>query len=162
MHIRKTVPTAVYEFDGSNPFDPIKLCGALLDPSDYDSTKHGILLAVICYHTPYSTIEGKKVLLCFALGADMSVDTIMGIPFIHELSMELRLIPKRQFLAHGIKTSFPVMYKETVLTEFDSPADATASLVRPIATKLPNTMGDPLRSFLQSVASDGPSAPPSN
>ena len=77
----------------------------------------------------------------------MSVDTIMGIPFIHELAMELRLIPKRQFLAHGIKTSFPGMYKETVLTHFESPVDATASLIRPVTTKPPSTMGDPLRSF---------------
>ena len=159
MHIRKTVPTAVYEFeefDGSKPFDPIKLCGALLDPSDYDSSKHGILSAVIRYHTPYSTIEGKKVFLCFALGADMSVDTIMGIPFIHELSMELRLRPKQQFLAHEIKTSFPVMYKETVLTQFDSSKDSSDSPVSSVDP--PGSMGDPLRSFLQSVAS----APPAN
>ena len=147
MNIRKTVPTAVSdyeEFDGSNPFDLIKLCGALLEPSDYDSTKHGILSVVIHYHTPYSTLEGKKVLLCFALGADISVDTIMGIPFIHELAMELRLTPKQQFLAHEIKTSFPVMYKETVLTEFDSPIVAPASLESSVATKSPSTISDPM------------------
>lgn len=160
LHFRKCVPTAVtdYEqFDGPNPFDPIKLCGALLDPSDYDSIKHGILSAVIRYHTPYSTVQGKKVVLCFVLGADMSVDTIMGIPFIHELAMELRLVPQRQFLVHEIKTSFPVTYKETVLTQLEVAAEATASLAtNDDETKSLSTMGDPLRSFLQSVASDGP------
>lgn len=95
LHIRKCVPTVVADFgqfDGINPFDPSKLYSILLDPSDYDSTKHGIVLESIPYHTAYSTIGGSKVTLCFALGVDMSVDTIIGIPFIHELVMELRLV----------------------------------------------------------------------
>ena len=34
-------------FDGNNPFDPIKLCGAITISDDYDAEKHGILSAVI-------------------------------------------------------------------------------------------------------------------
>ena len=34
-------------FDGDNPFDPIKLCGAITSPDDYDADKHGILSAFI-------------------------------------------------------------------------------------------------------------------
>jgi len=77
------VPTAVEDFeqfDGSNPFDLIKLCGALLDQSNYDSTKHGILSAVIHYHTPCSAIDGRKVLPFFALEVDMSINTIYRHP----------------------------------------------------------------------------------
>ena len=106
LHIRKCIPSAVADFeifDGTNPFDPIQLCGALLNPSDYYSAKHKIMSTVIRYHTPYSTIGGTDVLLCFSLGVDMSVDTIIGISFIHELSMKLRLIPIRQFFALDIK-----------------------------------------------------------
>ena len=55
----------------------------------------------------------------------MSIYTIIGIPFIHELSMKLRLILTHQFLAHEIKTSFPVKQKETVLTTVDSVSDTT-------------------------------------
>ena len=54
--IKEKSPSAVAmyeEFDGTNPFDPIKLCGALLDPADYDAKKHGILSAVIGYHSPF-------------------------------------------------------------------------------------------------------------
>ena len=45
--IRKKTAAAVAryeEFNGTNPFDPIKLCGAILDPSDYNAEKHGIYL----------------------------------------------------------------------------------------------------------------------
>ena len=85
--------------------------------------------------------------------------------------MELRLVPHRQFLAHGIKTLFPVKYKETVLTQLDTTVNATSSPATDDRKATPTcsdpaeplgTMGDPLRSFLQSVASDGPPAPTAN
>ena len=34
-------------FDGNNRFNPIKLCGAITSPDDYDADKHCILSAVI-------------------------------------------------------------------------------------------------------------------
>ena len=34
-------------FDGDNPFEPIKLCGAIINPSDYDSENHGVLSAKV-------------------------------------------------------------------------------------------------------------------
>ena len=39
--------------EGANPFDPIKLRGAITSPFDYDVSKNGILSAAIEYHTPY-------------------------------------------------------------------------------------------------------------
>ena len=50
------------------------------------------------------------------LGVDMSVDTIIGIPFIKELVLELTII-EPLLIAHHIRTTFPVIYKETVLTQ---------------------------------------------
>ena len=116
--IRRKTPSAVAayeEFNGKNPFDPIKLCGALLDPADYNAEKHGILSAVITYHTPFKSTEGKPVTFSVALGADMYVDTIIGIPFIKELALELKLVTPI-LVAHNIRTTFPVIYRETVLT----------------------------------------------
>jgi len=97
------------EFNGTNPFDPIKFSGALLDPDDYDAEKHGILSAVITYHTPLKEIiSGKSVILSFALGADMSVGTIIGLPFIKQMKLELRFDPDR-YLSHVSKKEFEVV-----------------------------------------------------
>ena len=167
LHIRKCIPSAVADFEdlhGSNPFESIKLCGTLLDSSDDDSTKHGNMSVVIRYHTPYSTIGGTKVLLWVLLGVGVSVDIIIGIPFIHELSMKFRLIFTRQYLTHEIKTSLPVKYKETVLTIVDSVPDntfgdsvgATPEIRNPTVTLgTSSVVSDTLRSLLQSVASNG-------
>ena len=101
----------------------------------------------------------------------MSIDTITCIPFIHELFMELRLVPHRQFLAHGIKTSFPVTYKEMVPTQLESTVDTSSSpamddgKTKPTCSdpaKTLGTMGNPLRSFPQLVALDGLPAPTAN
>ena len=58
------------EFNGTNPFDPIKLCGAITDPSTFDTTTHGILSAVIRYKTPFS-VNGRTFTIAFALGKDV-------------------------------------------------------------------------------------------
>ena len=55
-HIVKCHPSIVKRleyFNGKNSFEPIKLCGAITQPLEYDSDKHGILSAVVEYHTPY-------------------------------------------------------------------------------------------------------------
>ena len=86
----KTPPdlVLVYEaFDGENPFDPIKLYGAITDPSQYNENDHVILKAVIRYKTPFVHIAtNEPVALSFALGDDVSVDTITGLPSLKNLS----------------------------------------------------------------------------
>ena len=116
------------EFNGDNPFDPIKLEGALLNPDDYDAGKHGVLSAVITYHTPFQLSNGSKLQLAFALGQDMSVDSIIGIPLIKELKLELRFAPDL-FLSHALKKHFSVIYTETKLTrpKLDTDSDKAAS-----------------------------------
>jgi len=54
-HILATLPSVLaefVEFNGDNPFKPIKLCSALINPAEYDGAKYRILSAVIRYHAP--------------------------------------------------------------------------------------------------------------
>ena len=53
------------EFNGANPFEPIKLCGAITDPSAYNQEKHGILSAVVRYNTPYILSTDEPFILAF-------------------------------------------------------------------------------------------------
>ena len=104
------------EFNGDNPFEPIKLMGAITNPAKYDREQHGILSAVIRYRTPYIMNNGNHFVLCFALGEDMSVNTILGVPGILEVALEPRFI-KKEFLAHNIRAKFNIMYRETTKWE---------------------------------------------
>ena len=101
------------EFDGDNPFEPIKLEGAITHPSAYEEKRHGALSAVVGYHSPF-TKKGasEQFLVCVALGVDMAVNTIFGLPFITDLSLELRLLDAR-FLAHALQQSFRVFFRPT-------------------------------------------------
>ena len=50
LQIRSKCPSIVHSlevFDSGNPFDPIKLLGAIDNPDNYNPGKHGILSAVI-------------------------------------------------------------------------------------------------------------------
>ena len=116
--IKRKMPAVVHsfeQFDGSNPFDPIKLCGALIEDESYSQEKHGILSAVIRYNTPFKHQDGTPVLLSFALGVDMSVDSIIGIPFLREIDLNLR-IRLKEFVSHELKLTFPCTFRETRLT----------------------------------------------
>lgn len=103
------------EFDESNPFDPIKFCGAVTDPSAYDESLHGALLAVISFHTPFqNSVTNEPVILAFALGDDVSVDIILGIPTINELETEMNFRPTKQVISHILETTFACIPKEIV------------------------------------------------
>jgi len=115
------------EFDGSNPFDPIKLCGAITNPNQYDQAQHGILTAVIRYRTPFvHASSGKPILLSVTLGKDVTVDTIFGIPFISSLQMEFRFRPEPMLIAHSIERQFSAIFRETICsTKHPRPAQRT-------------------------------------
>ena len=87
LKIREKYPHLVYSFevfDCNNPFDPIKLLGAIGSVSDYDLEKHGMLSAVIKYFTPYRSDNNQPLLLPVALGETMAVNTILGNTLIRE------------------------------------------------------------------------------
>ena len=78
-------------FDDSNPFEPIKLGGAIRDPTDFDATDHGNLTAVIRYYTPYIDVSGAPITISFALGPDVTVNTIFGLPMLCDLDAIISL-----------------------------------------------------------------------
>lgn len=78
------------EYDNSeNPFQPIKLAGAVRDKAGGGKDILGELTAVIRYHTPYKTHDGKPCIISFALSDDVTVNTIVGWPTISTLGMTM-------------------------------------------------------------------------
>jgi hypothetical protein len=106
-----TYPELVHsfeQFDDSNPFEAIKLVGALKDPAEFDVASHGQLTAVVRYHLPYLTIpDDSTAVLCIALGADVSVNTILGWPAIEDLGIDLSL-KSEMFFSSAFHRSFPL------------------------------------------------------
>ena len=78
-------------FNSEDPFEPIKLEGAVSDPVDYDASRHGLLTAVIRYRTPYKTVDGGSVLLSIALGNNVSTNTIFGLPTLYAFEFIVNL-----------------------------------------------------------------------
>jgi hypothetical protein len=73
-----------------------------------DVVTYGRLTAVVRYHLPYATIPtGSAAILCIALGADVSVNTILGWPAIEDLGIDLRL-KSEQFFSTTFHRSFPL------------------------------------------------------
>ena len=100
-------------FDGNNPLDPTKLCGAITSPDDYDTEKHGILSVVIEYYTPYKGKDGRPFLLSLALGSTMSVNSIFSLP----TTIEGGIFPSwqaKEYLLHIFQTKFPFVFIQTV------------------------------------------------
>ena len=96
LKIREKYPHLVHSFevfDGNNPFDQIKLVGAIGNVSDYDPEKHGMLSAVIRYFTPYRNANNQPLLLPVALGKAMAVNTISGNTMIREWELVLDFDP---------------------------------------------------------------------
>jgi hypothetical protein len=103
------------EFNGTNPFDPIKLCGAITDPTTYDTGKHGILSAVIRYKTPFY-VKGSPCIIAYALGKDVSVNSILGIPTITELQLEYRFNPQPHIISSILERVFRIEHQEAGCT----------------------------------------------
>ena len=81
-------PNAVEDFryfNGDDPFDPIKLAGAVSDTTANANSPHGLLTAVIRYKTPYFDNTQSPISLSFALGNHVATNTIFGLPTITAL-----------------------------------------------------------------------------
>jgi hypothetical protein len=89
--VRPDIVADFVSFDDSNPFEPIKLGGAIRDPKEFVSHDHGNLTAVIRYYTPYTDITGSPITLSFALGNDVTVNTIFGLPMLCDLDAVISL-----------------------------------------------------------------------
>ena len=94
-------------FDDSNPFEPVKLGGAIRDPSNFDATDHGNLTAVIRYYTPYHDTSGAPITISFALGPDVTVNTIFGLPMLCSLDAVISL-GSNSMHSHALNVDFPL------------------------------------------------------
>jgi hypothetical protein len=88
---RPDIVAEFVSFNDGNRFESIKLSGAIHDPSNFDSTDHGNLTAVICYKTPYLDTFGNPITLSFALGPNVTVNTIFGLPMLCDLNAVISL-----------------------------------------------------------------------
>jgi hypothetical protein len=111
------------QFDDSNPFEPIKLGGAIRHPDDYDVSLHGQLTAIIRYKTPYVDHDGSPIRISFGLGNDMTVNTILGMPIIKDLGM-LPNFRTARVTCEDTPATFDIRYHET---NCGFPADDDAS-----------------------------------
>jgi hypothetical protein len=105
-----TYPDLVHsfeQFDDANPFEAIKLLGAVQDPASFDEEAHGRLTAVVRYRMPYTDSASHPTVLCIALGADVSVNTILGWPAIEDLGITLCLKTK-SFFSSTLNHTFPL------------------------------------------------------
>ncbi len=114
-YIRDTYPECVvaYEtFDDSNPFHPIKLGGALTNQNQFEESNYGHLTAVITYRTQYTHPETKMpILLKFALGADVSVNSLCGAPMLRDLGAVIDLGSSKLHLTK-VSTTLPLVWSE--------------------------------------------------
>jgi hypothetical protein len=98
------------EFDSATPFEPVRLGGAVLEKEDLQDSSHGHLTAIIRYYTPYTGTDGSAMVISFALGEDVSVNTIYGLTFLKNLDAKLCLgtnLLRSDYLA----CDFPITYK---------------------------------------------------
>jgi hypothetical protein len=106
-------------FDDTNPFEPIKLGGAISDPSNFDASDHGNLTAVIRYYTPYTDPSGSPITISFALGADVTVNTIFGLPMLCDLDAVISLRTNSMH-SRALNLDFPITRSSAT---FGLPAD---------------------------------------
>jgi hypothetical protein len=94
-------------FDDANPFEPIKLSSAICDPADFVSSDHGNLMAVIRCHTPYVDTANSPIALSFALGPDVTVNTIFGLPMLCNLDAVISLCSNLMH-SRSLNHDFPI------------------------------------------------------
>ena len=94
-------------FDDANPFEPVKLGGAISDPANFDASTHGTLTAVIRYYTPYVDTSGTPITIYFALGTDVTVNTIFGLPMLCDLDVIIAL-RSNSLHARALGLDFPI------------------------------------------------------
>jgi hypothetical protein len=110
-----TYPEIVHsyeEFDDSQPFEAIRLVGAISDPAEFDEDTHGKLTAIVRYHMPYTDRDSSPTALCIALGSDVAVNTILGFPTITDFEIELRLRSPRSFYSSVLDHTFTFSQSE--------------------------------------------------
>jgi hypothetical protein len=85
----------------------MKLGEAICDPADFDSANHGNLAAVIRCCTPHVDQSGSAITISFALGSDVTVNTIFGIPMLCNLDPVI-LLRSNSTHSRTLHRDFPI------------------------------------------------------
>ena len=95
-----------FQYGKDTAYDVVYLLAALnLKNFDTDAT-HGQMTAGIRYKTPY-TVAGKgPFILYFALGNDVSLRSVFGLPTLLVMDADIKLV-KGLLSCVGIKARFP-------------------------------------------------------
>jgi len=112
----ETVASLEY-FNDSLPFEPVMLGGAITATTGTPA-HHGMLSAVIAYHTPYTFLDGSEFLLTFALGNEVAVNSLFGWADIRRLATTLNTATN-SVTSTAIRATFDVIMREP---DFDLPA----------------------------------------
>ena len=96
------------KFDDANPFDPIKLHGAISNTASYNEEKYGALNAVIRYFVKPASPDDKPAIVTVALGEDVQVNTILGWPSIEAFGMDL-LISQDMISSSVLNNRFKIL-----------------------------------------------------
>ena len=110
----KAVKSITYAKD---KFCPIVLSGIVTDSNGDTTTKPTATLPVVVeYQLPFLTKQGHKTSIKIALGKDVSVNTILGLPTIQPAKMSLDLTD--DVVESGVLNTepFPVIYQPTSIS----------------------------------------------
>ena len=116
---------------------------------------HGKLTAIVRYWICY-TKNGKQEVLCFGLGDNVAVNSLVGIPTIKAWKCLLNF-DKGALNVRGLNTQFPLIYEST---KHDFPPGIIFSpydFIRPLQGSMQS-----VNSLLTNLNSSNPSTPDAN
>ena len=98
------------QYDDKKPFEPLQLLCAVKDLQATES-EHGKLTAIVRYKLRYKQ-SGKQCYLSFGLGADVTVNSIIGLPTLRQWGGVFDF-SMNTFIAKSINTKFNLQYEAT-------------------------------------------------
>jgi hypothetical protein len=120
LPIMEKCPEAVKSVTyAKDEYSPIVLSGIVTDDKDNSTKPTATLPVVVEYHLPFLTKEGHKTSIKIALGKDVSVNTILGLPTIRPAKMSLDL--SDNVVESGVLDTepFPVLFRPTSVSTPD-------------------------------------------
>ena len=110
LWVMSQYPKMVGEFiqcgDGTG-YDVVQLLAALGLDSSHQPLDHGKMTAVIRYRTPYLVNKRDPSFIYFALGNDVSLRCVLGLPTLLALGGLINLV-KGEFICSEIDRTFPL------------------------------------------------------
>ena len=111
-----TYPSFVAEYtqfdDDNDEFQPIQLQLAINNSDTPTQSNAERLTATIKYYTPYTSADGQSILLSFGLGADVLVQSIIGLPTLRKWNCHIKLCGNHMVCLF-LKSIFPLFFERT-------------------------------------------------